>query len=374
MARTFTTLFPPLLPEHFSKDVGRIPQLMAKRGYRAMIVGLEKEGVNWPTPPLPMGLLKLAGMRGHLETCILSYLQNKSAEVDVMNLYHLRRDTIFFGRWYKRHNPDGLLYLKMDSYNEELQEGVRYSSNPLKHLFFKWHERRFLQACDLISVENLKGLEILKKSYPVHAHKMIHLPNGVDLDAPPPKRWAKENILLSVGRLDDAVKNYGDLMAALPDLPLDDWKVIIVGRGHEEMEERLFAEAPRLRDKVEFTGPITDRKKLFGLYARATLYVQPSLHESFGIAMAEALCHGCYLIGSSGMSAFDDLSDHGVYGVKLESGDRQALKNTLKSLMEDPIESLPSPEAISTFARSAFSWEIIADRLEKEIAARRSSY
>jgi glycosyltransferase involved in cell wall biosynthesis len=366
--KTFATLFPFLRPEHIDKDVGKIPSLLAKRGYDSMLVGIERDGVSYPKMTMKLGLLKPGGLRGHLEMNVLSFLQSQSAKIDVLNLYHLRRDTIFYGQWYKKHNPQGLLYLKMDSYNEELQRGVRYSSNFFKNLYFKFHANKFLKAADLVSVENKEGLSLLKRSYPKHAQKMIYLPNGVEKRLI--QKGSKKPVILSVGRMDDPVKNYDLLLDVIPQLDNDDYSFVLIGRGHEERAEQFFSAYPEMRNRVTFMGPIRDRKKLFAQYAKASIYVQPSLHESFGLAMAEALCHGCYLVGTTGMSAFSDLSNDGEYGICIDPHEPESLKKALQSLITKRKGGIPDPQSVATFGKEQFVWETIADKLAEEIELR----
>ncbi len=197
-------------------------------------------------------------------------------------------------------------------------------------------ERSFLNRVDLVSIENRKGVELVKKSYPELSEKLIYLPNGSnDLylnehfsDGIP----QKENIFLTVGRPGSPDKNYELLLRALPLIDWGDWRMVVVGPYNESFrleKQLLFREHPELVDKVEFTGPITDRSTLYDLYKRAKVFFLPSFKESFGIAYAEALYFGCALVGHSGMSAYEDLCDGGKLGTYYISDDEYALARGL---------------------------------------------
>jgi glycosyltransferase involved in cell wall biosynthesis len=64
---------------------------------------------------------------------------------------------------------------------------------------------------------------------------------------------------------------------------------VFVGKWHDDAIEHLRSLAG---DNVEFTGWLSD-EELESLYARASVYVQASRHEGFGLAVAEAMLAGC---------------------------------------------------------------------------------
>ena len=70
---------------------------------------------------------------------------------------------------------------------------------------------------------------------------------------------------------------------------LPDVRFVFVGRPLDDAIERLQAEAG---ENVEFAGWLSD-EELTDLYARASVYVQPSRHEGFGLAVTEAMLAGC---------------------------------------------------------------------------------
>jgi glycosyltransferase involved in cell wall biosynthesis len=70
---------------------------------------------------------------------------------------------------------------------------------------------------------------------------------------------------------------------------LPDVRFVFVGKWHDDAIEHLRSLAG---DNVEFTGWLSD-EDLESLYARASVYVQASRHEGFGLAVAEAMLAGC---------------------------------------------------------------------------------
>jgi glycosyltransferase involved in cell wall biosynthesis len=100
----------------------------------------------------------------------------------------------------------------------------------------------------------------------------------------------KRAIVLTVGGIDGSTIHRKGLLTIarmthlLPEVP-----VIFAGRAEPGALAALQQEAgPNAR----FVGVVTDAE-LDRLYADAQVYVQPSLHEAFGCAVAEAMLYGC---------------------------------------------------------------------------------
>ena len=66
-------------------------------------------------------------------------------------------------------------------------------------------------------------------------------------------------------------------------------RFILAGRHDDDTAARLGAQAT---DNVQITGYLP-QPKLDELFARASVYIQASVHEGFGCALAEAMAAGC---------------------------------------------------------------------------------
>jgi glycosyltransferase involved in cell wall biosynthesis len=66
-------------------------------------------------------------------------------------------------------------------------------------------------------------------------------------------------------------------------------RFVLVGRWLDEASEQLRALAT---SNVTFTGHLSP-DELNSYFARASVYVQASRHEAFGVAVAEAMLAGC---------------------------------------------------------------------------------
>ena len=136
--------------------------------------------------------------------------------------------------------------------------------------------------------------------------------------------------MLLIGN-DWKVKGLDQLLRAIevnPNLPL---RLLVVGRD----ESSLYATRLRLskiESRVTFQQPSSD---VLQFYAAADAYVGPSLQDSFGLPVLEAMACGLPVISSvrSGVSAF---ITHGQNGLLLRDPERpEELVALLKQLFED---------------------------------------
>ena len=164
------------------------------------------------------------------------------------------------------------------------------------------------------------------------------LPNPVDI---PDHAWTDPHdevpLLVSVGRLYPA-KGYDVLLEACAVLRADgrDFRVVIAGAdspGHEADAVALRTQQSRLglQGAVDFAGAVAD---VPALLRRATLYVQASRAETFGLATAEAMATGLPVVAT----AVGGLRDHvidGRTGMTVPPEDARALAKAIARVLDD---------------------------------------
>jgi len=135
-------------------------------------------------------------------------------------------------------------------------------------------------------------------------------------------------------------KGHAVLLEALAGLPMPAaraWELHNVGSLTRDPDTaarvQALAGALGLADRVHWYGEV-DAARLHEHYASADLFVQHSLHEGYGMAVAEALAHGLPVLASSAGALADTLPPEA--GVQVPPGDVPALRAALARLITDP--------------------------------------
>lgn len=165
--------------------------------------------------------------------------------------------------------------------------GYGYQQGGLRRWASRWIMRR---ATRLVTNSEYSRSEIAANT-PFAPERVTVVHHGVPdrfggLDADRPR----ERIALTVGHLVETTlmqKGHQPFVEAARHLP--DVRFVFVGQAHDGAIDRLRELAT---PNVEFTGWLSDAE-LEALYARASVYVQASRHEGFGLAVAEAMLAGC---------------------------------------------------------------------------------
>lgn len=156
------------------------------------------------------------------------------------------------------------------------------------------------------------------------------------LEESPAQQAEREPLVLAVGHV--AYRKGQDvLVRAFLELAGDNpqWTLEIAGHdsgdGCWQEIESLCAKHPH-GSRVKLLGAHPSPAELM---ARASIFVQPSLEEALGLALQEAIFHGCPAVGSR-VGGIPEVIDEGTTGLLVEPKDPAALSSALSRLMADP--------------------------------------
>jgi glycosyltransferase involved in cell wall biosynthesis len=200
----------------------------------------------------------------------------------------------------------------------------------------------------------------------VPAARIHRLPRGVDLTAFNPSYrdenfWAAQGVpadgfkLLYVGRV-SAEKNLEALCDAFPGALKrnPELRLIVVGDGPwlDEMKARLLP-----TERAHFTG-VLHGEALARAFASSDLFVFPSLTDTFGNSVIEALASGlpCLVSDEGGPR---EIVVPGVCGDIFPGGDPDSLSEGIVTLSQDP-ERLARYRVAARLRASEFTYEAAA--------------
>ncbi len=161
-----------------------------------------------------------------------------------------------------------------------------------------------------------------------------------------------EVALGAVGAL-EREKGFSDLIEAVKLMaPRRSCRLFLIGNG--SLRERLEEQARGL--PVTFLG---NRDDLHQLLVGFDLYVQPSLEEGFGVALAEAMAAGVPVVASATGGLLDLVSEEAT-GFLSPPGDAATLAQTLERALADPGEAARRARQAQARVRELYSPEAMA--------------
>jgi len=179
-------------------------------------------------------------------------------------------------------------------------------------------------ASKTLTVSESSKSGILRFTKP-KALKLVY--NGVDTQRFYPS-GAKENSVITVVKeispITTDIKRLDTFLKASVHLP--DVKFILVGKISDSLKASL---KKACGSNVEFTGYLNP-ETLLGYYQKAKVYCQLSTHESFGVALAEAMACGCVPVVTRRYSLPEIVGDTGFY---VPYNDTEATVNALKKAL-----------------------------------------
>ena len=186
-------------------------------------------------------------------------------------------------------------------------------------------------ADKILSVSKFNKNEILKYTSSENVELVY---NGVNCDEFKPNDPKDDNLVITVGYVDDLVikrKGFEVFVKAAKYLP--NVKFVLIGKHRDGSIEHLKSVAP---PNVEFTGFVSD-EELLGWYQKTKVYCQLSMYESFGMTLAEAMACECVPVATDNAALPEVVGDTGFY---VPYGDPKATAEAIeKALQSDKGEA-----------------------------------
>lgn len=274
------------LPGGIEKAITQLANLLNEKQYRVTILVLdEKDGtffplnetVNYIRHPLLFGITEKGNM-----------LSRKLMLVkDVFQLSGL----------IKKLNPDCVITTDYNFTVAAVLARIHKKTKLISwehHHLYELNKNLFWKKLIRLTYPKVNTVVCLNKEESNLFHQLnnnsVTIPNFIE---PPlyPKAELINKKILTVGRL-TSVKGT-DLLLTVAKLVFEqhpDWQWKIIGDGDMKQQVRNFIQQEKLEQNLSISVPLNNN--LEKEYANASIYVCPSRHESFGLAIIEAMSLG----------------------------------------------------------------------------------
>jgi glycosyltransferase involved in cell wall biosynthesis len=135
-------------------------------------------------------------------------------------------------------------------------------------------------------------------------------------------------------------------------------RLIIVGNGDIQIQLERMAKALGITDSVEFAGLQSD---IPAQLHRGGLAVLSSRTEGMPNALLEAMACGLPCVATR-VSGSEDIIQHGVNGLLVESEDYQGMAQALLTLLSDPVLAQKYGQAARATIEKHYSLEHVTDK------------
>lgn len=226
--------------------------------------------------------------------------------------------------------------------------------NSLKYLIKKWMESRLYKNCDCIISLNTS----IKKYLESEGYETIYIPNAITPDYYLDVK--DEGYILCAGRFVD-LKGFKYLIHAYSMIKNDlkiNYNLFLVGYGPEKENLENLVEELKLINYVKFI-PWLSKTNFIDIVSRCSLFVLPSLSETFGIVLLEAMACKKKVIASD-LPSSRDIITSGHDGFLFEKKNITQLKEYIVYCLLNSKTNLMGENARKTI-ENRFVFNKIAD-------------
>jgi glycosyltransferase involved in cell wall biosynthesis len=197
----------------------------------------------------------------------------------------------------------------------------------------KWISRRTMLLASRLVTNSIYSRDEAIKNAAVPIEQVSAFYHGVPDQFGALPQEPRARMALTVGNVDRGNlqrKGHEPFVRAAALLP--DVNFVVVGNWKDDAIEHLRSIATA---NVTFTGRVSN-EGLLGYYRKASVYVQASLHEGFGLSVAEAMLAGCVPV-TTGAGALPEVA--GECGVRLRAADPAEIARAVQKALAYPDEA-----------------------------------
>jgi glycosyltransferase involved in cell wall biosynthesis len=227
-------------------------------------------------------------------------------------------------------------------------------------IFRTWAKIILEKADKVMVVSNHLKNEILTSKIKPRDIEVTYNPVNTGLFCIKPGRIREKKIVFA-GRLDNfkggfrTVKAFSIIAEKLPG-----WTLTIIGDGEDKKSiEEFISEKPELVNRIFLTGQIS-KEEIADSFNSSSFFVFPSLHESFGLVIAEAMACGLPVIVGDDTAPPEFVDDN--CGLKIDAADINSITQAILQMSQS--FNRFNPEEIRNKVVDRFGFESFGQKLD----------
>lgn len=268
---------------------------------------------------------------------------------------------------------DITLTLSFHLYLEEAPSYMKLLSN----LYYASISRMILRSVESIVVPTQSYRARLIERFDLDPERIQVIPYGIDVEFLNPQRFDDnrirfaynlegKKIILFAGRMDAEgaqQKGIKYLFHAIQMLlkERDDLMILIAGSGERLEYFRQYSKVLGIDRSIWFLGGVspTDMPKFYSI---CDIFVLPSLFESFGISLAEAMAMEKPVVATRICGVMDVVED-GKTGLLVQPGNQCALTEAIKTILSDDRLAKRLGREGRKAINSRYSWDVVLPQI-----------
>ncbi len=226
-----------------------------------------------------------------------------------------------------------------------------------------------VKKADKVFVLNDKTKEHFIKQLKINEGKIVKIKNGVNTEIYKPRMNESENINFFQSGSVCERKNQLTAIQTLKNLMKENKKVRYIYAGgiiEEAYQEKIqqYVEKNNIENQVEYVGEIAPGENLAKYYNNSIAFIFPSVLESFGLVIIEAMASGIPVImyGKTEITEFEDLKDL-IFVYK----DQESFEKILRDKIFNEKERENIVKKARKIIEEKYSWDVVAQKYLKEL-------
>lgn len=236
----------------------------------------------------------------------------------------------------------------------------------------RWIEDTASNADHFISVSEALKSEILN-AYNINPNRITVIPNGFDpavfnpaISCTKKKGSLRDKVVMSVARfsVEKGVVSLVNVASKMMRDKDDISFILVLPRGKQSLKSFEAVEAnirslrKRYKKRIIIITKAVSQKTLARLYNISDVYVQPSLYESFGMTILEAMACGKPIVASR-CGGIPEIVRDGYNGLLFRAGDEYDMEMKIKRLLENSFLRKDMSKKSLEISRK-YEWSIVA--------------